>query len=141
MSESHGRNVNRRVMCIPAVAATYYPTGVTLGIKDAAANVNGATATVDTTAANSWYAKGVADETRNPLSSRWGAVIVSIVVTTPVAGTVTIESHAGTALSTAIDTSSRGFLAFDDGFPILGGFRVTTSAASALMIEYELVER
>ena len=131
---NYERSAHMRVMVIPATAATYYPTAVTLGLSGETLKVD--TDTVTTTQGSSYYASSVATV---PKPGRI-ASIRKIEVTTALAGNITIEGHNGTAILPAMSGAALGAVLDVNpaALPIVGGFRVVTSTNIGLRIFYEV---
>lgn len=123
-------------MSVAASAATYYPTGVSLGLSGT--TLKAATDTASTTQANSYFATAGATTAGDANKT---AIIHSIKMTNATAGNVTVEGHNGTTLIQVIAApATASTLLFESilGVPLVGGFRITTSAATGLLVEYEI---
>jgi hypothetical protein len=140
MGSSYRVNGNTRWMTTGSGANTYYPTGVMMGVINAALTMSGQTDSRTTTNTLSWYAING----RDPISMRWGAIIKRIAIFTPsaAAGAVAIQSHAGTAFTPSFDGTVVATHDFADGWAILGGWRVVTTGAPGAIIGivYDLIE-
>lgn len=135
---------NTRYMATNATAQTWYPTGVQMGVVDAAATtLNGHALSRTATAGSSWYASNG----RSPTDMRYGAIIkrLSILIAGSVGDSfVAIQPHGGTpAISPSIPGDALANHDFGDGIPIAGGFRVVTTGATAptVAIIYDVIER
>src|SRR6188768_2580655 len=111
------RTEHARLMVIPAAAGTYYPTAVTLGLSGTTLKVPADTVT--TTQGSSYFASSTATV---PKVGRI-AYLRKIIVTTAIAGNITVEGHNGTALLPVLLSTTLGEVLNleHEGLPIVGG--------------------
>jgi len=149
MSYPQGVTPIRRAMVIPAGAATYYPTGVPLGVINVSGSATGVdTATRSVTSTDSWFhdvINGDVGGYTGPMSMRKAANLIKFIPNGPgAAGTIAIQTHNGSALMGPFDLAVARDISFgtDDGILVEGGFRVVTvGATSAGVLIWEEIER
>lgn len=130
-----------RVMFIPAVAGTYYPTGIGHGQRNAAGTITADTETVSTTATDSAFYEGSTRGVRDRV--RLQAVVRKIKIT-KVGATgplVTLQGHGGTVIMPSLDADALTEIDWEEGLTLPGGFRVVTAGTTPPVVQvlYELV--